>query len=238
MKVIVINRSRLERNAIAAMLDAEQGLQMTSSHSSMETGFKAIIQEDPDIIILSATDSVTAEAIRSIKGGGCSASVIVSGFSLEEHSVGEFAQVGASGYIRRNATEEQWIKAIVGAAVGDIPDGRIAGQLNRALREALRRRPARKNSSLDHAWTADRSDVTKSAERVGLTPRELQILKLIDKGMSNKQIATALNVEVSTVKNHVHSILAKYRVKRRSEAAACFRRTAIDHEADKAASRL
>jgi DNA-binding NarL/FixJ family response regulator len=53
-----------------------------------------------------------------------------------------------------------------------------------------------------------------------LTARELEILDLIDQGLSNKEIARRLTIELSTVKNHVHNILEKLNVSRRSEAAA------------------
>ena len=54
----------------------------------------------------------------------------------------------------------------------------------------------------------------------GLTQREVEIVGLLARGLSNKEIAGALNIEVATVKNHVHNILEKLHVKRRSEAAA------------------
>lgn len=56
-----------------------------------------------------------------------------------------------------------------------------------------------------------------------LTNREREVIQLIDQGLSNKEIAQALNLELSTVKNHVHSILNKYRVSRRSQAAEHYR---------------
>src|SRR4051812_9685329 len=58
---------------------------------------------------------------------------------------------------------------------------------------------------------------------VVLTPRELEILSLIEDGRSNKEIAYLLFIEVSTVKNHVHCILEKLHVSRRTEAAAVIR---------------
>jgi DNA-binding NarL/FixJ family response regulator len=56
-----------------------------------------------------------------------------------------------------------------------------------------------------------------------LTSREREILDLIDEGLSNKQIAQQLRIELSTVKNHVHNILGKLGVQRRGEAAALVR---------------
>src|SRR5439155_827652 len=61
--------------------------------------------------------------------------------------------------------------------------------------------------------------------RAQLTNREREIVRLIDNGLSNKEIARALGIEVATVKNHVHNILEKLQVHRRGEAAARVRGT-------------
>ena len=92
--------------------------------------------------------------------------------------------------------------------------------------DALRREMAK--ARLD-ALLVPRSDehqgeyVAPSAER--LTRREAEIVGLIDEGLSNKQIAGRLSIELATVKNHVHSILEKLQVERRAEAAARVRGT-------------
>ena len=61
------------------------------------------------------------------------------------------------------------------------------------------------------------------APRSPLTARESEIVQLIDEGLSNKEIAVRLGIEVATVKNHVHNLLEKLRVHRRFEAAARLR---------------
>jgi two-component system nitrate/nitrite response regulator NarL len=61
------------------------------------------------------------------------------------------------------------------------------------------------------------------AELPALTSRQWEILRLIDEGLSNKEIAQRLYIEVPTVKNHIHNILDKLQVRRRSEAAALVR---------------
>jgi DNA-binding NarL/FixJ family response regulator len=62
-------------------------------------------------------------------------------------------------------------------------------------------------------------------QQVPLTSREREVVALIDQGFSNKQIASQLTIEVATVKNHIHNALEKPGAKRRSEAAAMFRRS-------------
>ena len=59
-----------------------------------------------------------------------------------------------------------------------------------------------------------------------LTARELEIIRLIERGLSNKEIAHELCIEIATVKNHVHKILEKLQVKTRTEATAVWRNSA------------
>ena len=57
-----------------------------------------------------------------------------------------------------------------------------------------------------------------------LTSRELQVLKLIEQGMSNKEIAQSLRIQVATVKNHVHQVLTKHKVHSRAQLVSTPRR--------------
>jgi DNA-binding NarL/FixJ family response regulator len=61
---------------------------------------------------------------------------------------------------------------------------------------------------------------TKASPLAGLTTREIQVLRMMRQGLSNKVISRRLGIELSTVKNHVHSVLAKLGVHRRAEAVS------------------
>jgi DNA-binding NarL/FixJ family response regulator len=69
-----------------------------------------------------------------------------------------------------------------------------------------------------------------------LTSRESEVIRLIDAGLSNKEIAQHLYIEVATVKNHVHNILEKLEVKRRGQAAARVRGWVLTAEYGKSAA--
>jgi DNA-binding NarL/FixJ family response regulator len=69
---------------------------------------------------------------------------------------------------------------------------------------------------------AERAPALRARE-VRLTSRESEIAELLDEGLSNKEIAQRLSISLSTVKNHVHSILDKLQVTRRGEAVALLR---------------
>jgi DNA-binding NarL/FixJ family response regulator len=124
------------------------------------------------------------------------ARVVVLGVREVEDEVIACAEAGVAGYVTREASLEE---------LTDVVEGVARGRLRRVAETAGRRREA------------------PSAER--LTRREAEIVGLIDEGLSNKQIAGRLSIELATVKNHVHSILEKLQVERRAEAAARVRGT-------------
>ncbi|NVK87003.1 MAG: response regulator transcription factor [Gammaproteobacteria bacterium] len=78
--------------------------------------------------------------------------------------------------------------------------------------------------SLIQQVVASGSEQTQDVRLSRLTNRQLRVLELMETGQSNKEIAKTLSIEVATVKNHVHSILDKLRVRSRCEAAALLRR--------------
>jgi two-component system, NarL family, nitrate/nitrite response regulator NarL len=113
-------------------------------------------------------------------------------------------EAGAVGYVLRDASLEE-----------------LADAAHRALRDeplasphviaTLMRRVAALSANGDRTSVGD------------LTTRELEVVELIEKGLSNKEIAAQLSIAVTTVKNHVHSILEKLKVQRRGEAASLVR---------------
>ena len=115
------------------------------------------------------------------------------------------AESGAAGYLPRDASLDDLTKAIQSAAEGKLC---CAPEIAQMLFCHVGR--------LASNGTAGQHGV--------LTAREVQILDLIERGQSNKVIAQKLGIELSTVKNHVHNLLAKLGVRRRGEAAALHRR--------------
>jgi DNA-binding NarL/FixJ family response regulator len=113
------------------------------------------------------------------------------------------AEAGVSGYVAREADLEQLVETIL-AALGD--EMRCPPRVAMALlRRVATLAPARSTAS-------------------SLTRREREVLTLIDSGLSNKEIAQRLGIELSTAKNHVHHILEKLGVGRRIEALMRHRR--------------
>ena len=111
------------------------------------------------------------------------------------------AERGFAGYVTRDGCVDELIATILGAAKGELTcSPRVAGNLMRRL----------------GALAAEIHPATSVAR---LTRREREVAALMREDLSNKEIAMRLRIEVATVKNHVHSVLDKLRVHRRSDAA-------------------
>ena len=105
---------------------------------------------------------------------------------------------GIAGYVTRDASLADMLLAVEATARGEVHcSPKIAGSLFRRIAALPRNGPPPPTS---------------------LTARESQILRLLQQGMSNKMISRSLGIELPTVKNHVHSILAKLGIHRRTEA--------------------
>jgi DNA-binding NarL/FixJ family response regulator len=130
--------------------------------------------------------------------------VALGGFDTECEVI-ESAEAGIAGYVTREESVDDLVSALECAARHEIVcSPRITAALVRRVAAVA---GTRRTSSPD----------------ARLTGRELDVLQLIDEGLSNKQIALRLHIELSTVKNHVHNILEKLQVARRAEAVRLVR---------------
>jgi DNA-binding NarL/FixJ family response regulator len=214
--IIIINRSRLERDLIVRTFNASKCFDAIGCANAKDA-LSIITETRAEVVIVSMTDREIFSAAKDIVSMGYGAIVVASGVELRSDAVVRCAQAGISGYIEFEASADEWVTTVTAAMNGEVDNPKIAGILLKYLAQETTHTPRM-------SWrVAD--DIAQSAKRVGLTPRERQIMGLIDKGLSNKAIANELHVESSTVKNHVHAILQKYGVRHRGEAAARFRET-------------
>lgn len=162
----------------------------------------------PDVALLDMTMRGSLDVLREIAVRLPSVKLLALSVREREPDVLACVEAGASGYVTRDRSLDDLIDAIGRAVRGEpLASPRIVAMLMRRL--AL---VARTESPLPTAL---------------LTARELQIVRLIDQGLSNKEIGALLYIEVATVKNHVHNILEKMHVKRRGEAAARLRQASM-----------
>ena len=121
----------------------------------------------------------------------------------------ECAEAGIAGYVARNGSKEDLIAALENAVRGEfLCSPRTAASLFRRL-------------------AAHFQTTKQRPPQAALSSREQDIIALIDRGLSNKEIARQLKISLPTVKNHVHNILEKLQVRRRGAAAALLREAAV-----------
>jgi DNA-binding NarL/FixJ family response regulator len=158
----------------------------------------------PDVVLMDVRmpDVDGIEATRRLLGDGADAKVVMlTTFDMDEY-VYDALRAGASGFLLKDVPPEQLIAGIRAVASGD---ALLAPSVTRRVIEEFVRRPP----------DSVREAPPKLAE---LTPRELEVLKLIARGLSNAEIATALFVSETTVKTHVAHVLMKLELRDRVQA--------------------
>ena len=193
---------RLYRDGLAALLDREAGLSVVGTAATQDEAVEQVVSIPADVALIDMAMAGSMGTARALTRIAPLTPIIALAVPENESNVIACAEAGIVAYVAREATLPDLVGAIEGAARGEAQcSPRVAGGLLRRIGALSRERAA------DEACAR-------------LTARELEIVSLIDRGLSNKQIASALFIELPTVKNHVHHILEKLGVERRAEAAA------------------
>jgi two-component system nitrate/nitrite response regulator NarL len=202
------------RAGLTRVLEGEAGIELARSTASAADAVAAA--QGADVVLLDMSLPGAVPAAREIAAGRGSARVVGMAVGDGEDEVVACAEAGVAGYVSRDDTLDDLLAAVRGAVRGEVrcPPA-IAATLMRSVASTARR--AR----------AARPDPAGAAAPVRLTRREAEIIGLISEGLSNKQIAGRLCIELPTVKNHVHHILDKLGVDRRGEAVARVRSAEI-----------
>lgn len=202
--VYVVTPIRLYRDALTAAVERTGRLDIVGTAPDVQAAFEGIARLRPDVVVLDAAVEPVLPSLRTVAVAAVTSKIVVLGVSdagLEPEVLG-YVKEGAAGYVTREASLADLVEAVEGAARGDLVcSARVAGALARAVTMLAAQR------------TPPRADAV-------LTVREREIAHLLADGLSNKEIAGRLHIELPTVKNHVHRILAKLHVRRRGEAAA------------------
>ena len=202
IRVLIVAEIRLYREGLAKMLQQEPEIEVVATAAGADEAVRELRARGPDIVLLDMAIPDNAWVVRAFEAAVPGTRVVALAVPEEERELLACAEAGVQGYVTRDGSLEDVVAAVESAARGEVLcSPRMAATLfQRVATLALERSPVRIESRL--------------------TTRELEILDLIDQGMSNKEIARKLTIELSTVKNHVHNILDKLNVTRRSEAAA------------------
>jgi len=208
-RVLILAEVGVHREALAGSLGRNSHCDVVAAVAGVEEAVAALEEAGPEVVLVDMPTPAGADAARALVAAAPEIKVVALAVPEVERDVIAFAEAGASGYVAREGSMEDLVAAVESVARGECllsPD--IAAKLFRRV-ATLAREP--------------RLEPIQET----LTARELDVLRLIEQGLSNKEIATALSIELPTVKNHVHRILEKLNVRRRTAAAARARRLGV-----------
>jgi two-component system, NarL family, nitrate/nitrite response regulator NarL len=201
IRVLIGCDVRIYREGLVDALGRVEGLHIQDAVDRVDDLVTRADEVQPNVVLLDVSMPGSLSAIRSIREAAPGVWVVAVGVAETEPNLLSWFETGTDGYVSKDASLHDLLRTIETVARGEVVcSPRIAASLFREL--------------------AGRHLVMNGDAVIRLTSRERQILELIDQRLSNKEIARALQISLSTVKNHVHNILAKRQVHRRADAAA------------------
>jgi len=208
MVLVICTHVRLYREALTTVLEREADLEVSGAVGGADECVSAVRASAAEMVLLDSGAPNALDVLARLRRMNPPPRVVALGLPEDEAAVVAYAEGGVSAYVTRGQSVGELIECLRAAAKGDLRcSSRTAG--------ILVRRVATLAAELDSQALA--------AQPVRLTGRELEIAELMDAGLPNKQIAHRLQIELPTVKNHVHHILDKLDVHGRGEAAAVLR---------------
>jgi two-component system, NarL family, nitrate/nitrite response regulator NarL len=206
MRVLVCSPVRLYADGLAAVLRVTEGIEVAGCARNAAGCLRQAGELRPDVVLVDMQLDQAGRLIRALLDDVPSLEVVALAVPEVEGAVVACAEAGVAACVTRDESLEALVSTLSHVVRGEsLCSPSTARFLLRRVRTLACRVP-------------DGPDHTR------LTSREQDVLRLLEEGLSNKQIAQCLCIELSTVKNHVHSILAKLEVHGRAEAVAAHRR--------------
>jgi two-component system, NarL family, response regulator len=192
IRVFIADDHPVVRAGLSSMLGTQTELEIVGSAASGEETLAKLGQAKPDVLLLDLRMhglSGVETLLAMRRAGDATRVIILTSFETDE-DIYRAVQAGAQGYLLKDISLKEMVTAIRTVHAG-----------RRYVPQEIAARLAERMMRTD------------------LTPREIEILRLLSKGPTNKQIGHALGISENTVKNHVNSIIEKLEVSDRTEAA-------------------
>lgn len=206
MRVLLIDDHTLVRKGLEQLLQS-RGVDVVASAGSGREGIEAALALKPDVILLDVKmpEMSGTETLKHLRAAGVTAPILMLTMSRDEEDLQAALRNGANGYLLKDMDHEDLVPALQDALRGN---NVVAKELIGSLTRLVQGQPGRAAAA------------PASADALAeLTPRELEILRHLAEGQSNKAIGRALDITDGTVKLHVKSIMRKLGLRSRVEAA-------------------
>jgi two-component system NarL family response regulator len=206
IRVLVVDDQELVRSGFCVILDAADGITVVGEAANGEAAVSQVAAQEPDVVLMDIRmpRSSGIEACRAMKELSPSAKIVMLTISDEEEDLFEAIRAGASGYLLKDIPYDE---------VADVVRAVHGGQslINPSMAAKLLTEFA---ALAKH----DGEERTQQVPAPKLTDREMEVLRLVARGMNNRDIAKELFISENTVKNHVRNILEKLQIHSRMEA--------------------
>ena len=215
--VLIVDDQRLIREGISSLLDIQEGVSVVGTAVNGQEAIAKAATLQPDVVLMDVRmpvmDGITATAQLKQTQPSCEVLMLTT-FDDDEYII-KSLQAGASGYLLKDIPASDLAQAIklVHAGIYQLDmtvAGKLVGVLNRQKKET---------APLVETAVSTNSGQPISLAAHDLTERELEVLRLIATGATNREIADELVVSEGTVKNHVSSILSRLGLRDRTQAA-------------------
>ncbi len=206
IRTMIVDDHALFRRGLEMVLASERDIDLVGQASDGAEAVEKAAESLPDVVLMDIRmpRSSGIEACRAMKEAAPSAKIVILTISDEEEDLFEAIRAGASGYLLK-----------------DIPLDEVADTVRAVYGGQSLINPSMAGKLLTEFATLARRDGEERVQEVPaprLTEREMQVLKLVARGMNNRDIAKELLISENTVKNHVRNILEKLQIHSRMEA--------------------
>ena len=194
IRVLLVDDQQLVRTGFRMILADEEGIEVVGEAANGREAVDAAGALQPDVVVMDLRMPVMdgVEATRHLAAEGTARILVLTTFDADEHAV-QAIRAGASGFLLKDVPPDDFVRALRVIASGD---ALIAPSVTRRLLDRF-------------ASLAVPADDEHAARMADLSEREVDVLRLVARGLSNREIAAELSLAEPTVKAHVSHLLGK-----------------------------
>ncbi len=199
LKVLIIDDHPLMRRGIKQLVELEEGFEVVGGAGNGSEGINLALQASPDLIILDLNMKGLSglDTLKALRAEGIDARIVILTVSDAKNDIFTLIDAGADGYLLKDTEPDTLLSQLKSIAQGEV-----------ILSDSIKNLLIERQSSQEPIYS--------------LTDREMDVLRLIATGLSNKQIAGQLFISEETVKVHIRNLLRKLNVHSRVAATVLY----------------
>jgi DNA-binding NarL/FixJ family response regulator len=197
LRVIIADDHAVVRQGIRTVLEDVEGLEVVAEAGDGDEALALAEEHEPDVVVLDVTmpGKTGLEVARELRERGSGVAVLILSMHDEPEYVLEAVRAGADGYVLKDMAPAELRAAVTAVHEGrEYFSGRVTHQLSVGLRQEL-------------------EEEQRKSRLESLTPREIEVLVLVARGLTNRGIADELGISPRTVETHRERVMAKLRIR-------------------------